>query len=48
MEYATKASTTTYETLKAGVLWVYNKFVDEVIPFAVDNLPKVMFVTKGK
>jgi hypothetical protein len=27
-------------------LWIYNKFVDTVIPYAVENLPKILFVAK--
>lgn len=32
--------------MKNGFLWVYNKFVDNVIPYAVENLPKIIFVSK--
>ena len=45
-EIAAKAGTTTYEALKIGFLWVYNRFVNNVIPYAVENLPKIIFVTK--
>lgn len=45
-EVAAKAGSTTYEALKNGFLWVYDKFVNNVIPYAVENLPKIIFVTK--
>lgn len=45
-DYAAKAGSYTYEALKTGFLWVYNKFVNTVIPYAVENLPKIVFVIK--
>jgi hypothetical protein len=45
-EIAARAGSTTYETLKMGFIWVYNKFVNNVIPYAVETLPKLIFVTK--
>lgn len=47
-ELAKQAGTMTYEALKTGFLWVYNKFVDDVIPYAVENLPKIVFIPKKK
>ncbi len=29
-----------------GFLWVYNKFVNNVVPYAIENLPKIVFITK--
>jgi hypothetical protein len=31
-----------------GFWWVYNKFIDDVVPYAIENLPQVLFVTKKK
>ena len=40
------AGKATYQTLKTGFLWVYSKFVNNVVPYAVENLPKILFVRK--
>lgn len=45
-QLAAKAGTNTYEAIKNGFLWVYNKLVNTVVPYAVENLPKIIFVTK--
>lgn len=45
-EVAARAGTTTYEAIKNGFLWVYSKLVNNVIPYAVENLPKIIFITK--
>ena len=45
-ELATQAGSTTFQAVKTGLIWVYNKFVNNVVPYAVENLPKVLFVMK--
>lgn len=47
-ELASQAGSYTYQALKTGFLWAYNRFVDDVIPYAIENLPKIVFVTKKK
>ena len=34
-ELATQAGKTTYEAVKTGFIWAYNKFLDKVVPYAV-------------
>lgn len=47
-ELASQAGSYTFEALKTGALWIYNKFVDKVIPYAIENLPKIVFVVKKR
>ena len=34
-QYASQAGATTYQYVKEGLIWVYNKFVNNVVPYAV-------------
>lgn len=45
-EIATRAGSNTIEALKNGIIWVYNKFVNNVIPYAIENLPSILFIIK--
>jgi hypothetical protein len=34
-KYASKAGNSTYEAVKSGLIWVYNRLVNNVVPYAV-------------
>ena len=45
---ATSAGKGLYEALTIGAGWLYDKLVNNVIPYSAEQLPKLMFVIRGK
>jgi len=36
----------TGNSIKTGILWVFNAIIHKFLPYAVEKLPKILFVTK--
>lgn len=45
---ANQAGKGLYEALKIGATWIYDKLTNNVIPYAVENVPKLIFVVKNE
>ena len=45
---ANQAGKGLYEAIKIGAAWVYDKLTNNVIPYAVENVPKLIFVVKNE
>lgn len=44
---ATTAGKGIYAAFSTGAQWMYNKFVNNVIPYTVEELPKLFFIIKN-
>ena len=45
---ATSTGKNLYEALCIGAGWLYDKLINTVIPYTAEQLPKLIFVVKGK
>lgn len=45
---ATVAGKGIYNYLTLGAGWLYDKFMNTVVPYTTEQLPKIVFIIKGR
>lgn len=46
--FAMMAGSTAFDKIKNGLLWVYDKIKNTIIPYVSENAPKVIFLISNK